>query len=59
MFMGKFPFLAGVPNGDSPSRQEGKCPWFDILANMIIAVTQKVRGTGYGLKKNWYGEKLF
>ena len=30
LFMGKLPFWAGVPDGDSPSWQEGKCPWFDI-----------------------------
>ena len=40
LFMGKLPFRAGVPDGNSPSRQEGKCPWFDIVSKMIIADTQ-------------------
>ena len=40
LFMGKLPFWAGVPGGDSPSRQEGKCPWFDIVSKIIIPDTQ-------------------
>ena len=40
IFMAKLPFWAGVPDGDSPSRREGKCPWFDIVSEHIIADTQ-------------------
>ena len=38
--IGKLPFWAAVPDGDSPSRQEGACPWFEIVSKLISAETQ-------------------